>query len=119
MPRYLVLVCAALFAAPAGGGCVRVHRHRAAPHRRRRGGGARGVGRRDDDPEGGGEVSGGRQTAPGETRGGRITGGTRRALTAGDVVRVSAGVPHQMLVSPGESITDLVVRVRCAGAPSS
>jgi mannose-6-phosphate isomerase-like protein (cupin superfamily) len=67
----------------------------------------------------GGEVAGARQTAPGELRGGRITGGARRTLAAGDVVTVPAGVPHQMLVGAGESITYLVVKVRRAGAPPS
>jgi mannose-6-phosphate isomerase-like protein (cupin superfamily) len=67
----------------------------------------------------GGEVSGARQTAPGELRGGRIDGGTRRTVAAGDVVTVPAGVPHQMLVGAGESVTYLVVKVRRAGAPSS
>jgi mannose-6-phosphate isomerase-like protein (cupin superfamily) len=67
----------------------------------------------------GGEVSGARETSPGELRGGRITGGRRRALAAGDVVTVPAGVPHQMLVGPGQSITYLVVKVRRPGAPSS
>jgi mannose-6-phosphate isomerase-like protein (cupin superfamily) len=67
----------------------------------------------------GGEVNGARQTAPGELRGGRIGGGTCRTLAAGDVVTVPAGVPHQMLVAAGESITYLVVKVRRTGAPPS
>jgi mannose-6-phosphate isomerase-like protein (cupin superfamily) len=67
----------------------------------------------------GGEVSGARHTAPGELRGGRINGGTRRELGPGDVVTVPAGVPHQMLVSPGQFITYLVVKVRRSGDPSS
>jgi mannose-6-phosphate isomerase-like protein (cupin superfamily) len=67
----------------------------------------------------GGEVSGARQTAPGELRGGRISGGTRRELAPGDVVTVPAGVPHQMLVGSGQSITYLVVKVRRSGSPSS
>lgn len=62
----------------------------------------------------GGEVAGARQTAPGELRGGRIDGGTRRTVAAGDVVTVPAGVPHQMLIGAGESITYLVVKVRRA-----
>jgi mannose-6-phosphate isomerase-like protein (cupin superfamily) len=67
----------------------------------------------------GGEISGARQTAPGELRGDRIDGGTRRRLAPGDVVTVPAGVPHQMLVGAGESITYLVVKVRRAGGPPS
>jgi mannose-6-phosphate isomerase-like protein (cupin superfamily) len=67
----------------------------------------------------GGEVSGARQTAPGELRGGRISGGTRRELGPGDVVTVPAGVPHQILIAPGQGITYLVVKVRRSGGPSS
>jgi mannose-6-phosphate isomerase-like protein (cupin superfamily) len=65
----------------------------------------------------GGEVAGARQTAPGELRGGRITGGARRTLAPGDVVTVPAGIPHQMLIGAGESITYLVVKVRRTSAP--
>lgn len=64
----------------------------------------------------GGEVSGARQTAPGELRGGRIAGGARRELRPGEVVTVPAGLPHQMLVDAGQSITYLVVKVRRADA---
>jgi mannose-6-phosphate isomerase-like protein (cupin superfamily) len=67
----------------------------------------------------GGEVSGARQTAPGELRGGQIAGGTRREVRPGDVVTVPAGVPHQILVAAGGSISYLVVKVRRVGAPSS
>jgi mannose-6-phosphate isomerase-like protein (cupin superfamily) len=161
MPRYLVLVCAALFAAPA------LHAQTADSVRhlpaavlreavaavpgaearpmyarmvvdagaytvialRRTADGEAEVHAEWDDvmmiqEEGtaallsGGEVSGARQTAPGELRGGRIDGGTRRAVAAGDVVTVPAGVPHQLLVVPGGSITYLVVKVQ-RGAPRS
>lgn len=67
----------------------------------------------------GGQVSGARQTAPGELRGGQIVGGTRRTLSAGDVVTVPAGVPHQMLVGPGQSITYLVVKVQRRQTPGT
>lgn len=66
----------------------------------------------------GGEVSGGRQTAPGELRGGRISGGTRRAMAAGDLITVPAGIPHQVLLEPGQSITYLVVKVRRGSTPA-
>lgn len=66
----------------------------------------------------GSDVRGARQTAPGELRGGEIVNGTPRAVAAGDVVAVPAGVAHQVLVGPGQSITYLVVKVRPAGAPS-
>lgn len=67
----------------------------------------------------GGQVTGARQTAPGELRGGQIGGGARRELGPGDVVTVPAGVPHQILVGPGASITYLVVKVRQPGTPPS
>jgi mannose-6-phosphate isomerase-like protein (cupin superfamily) len=66
----------------------------------------------------GGEVSGARQSAPGEQRGGRIDGGTRRAIAPGDVVTVPAGVPHQMLIAPEQSVTYLVVKVRRSATTS-
>jgi mannose-6-phosphate isomerase-like protein (cupin superfamily) len=46
----------------------------------------------------GGTVVGGRTTEPGETRGASITGGEKKALSAGDAVHIPAKVPHQMLV---------------------
>jgi glc operon protein GlcG len=42
----------------------------------------------------GGELVDAEETAPFELRGPRIAGGTRRAIAAGDVVVVPAGVPH-------------------------
>ncbi len=42
----------------------------------------------------GGQVVGGRTTAPGETRGTGVEGGTSRPLAKGDVVVVPAGMPH-------------------------
>ena len=161
MPRYLVLVCAALFAAPAlhaqaadsvrhlpssalreavatapGAQANPLHARMMVDAGaytiialRRTADGEAEVHAEWDDvmmiQEGtatllsGGEVSGARQTAPGELRGGRIDGGTRRTVAAGDMVTVPAGVPHQMLVGAGESITYLVVKVRRAGAPPS
>jgi hypothetical protein len=59
----------------------------------------------------GGAVEGGRETAPGERRGGRIDGGTRQVLAPGDVALVPAGTPHQVLVPAGGSIRYLVVKV--------
>src|SRR5579863_10356724 len=44
----------------------------------------------------GGTVVEGRNTAPGETRGKSITGGTTKKLAVGDVVHVPAKIPHQV-----------------------
>jgi hypothetical protein len=66
----------------------------------------------------GGSVEGGRETEPGERRGGRIGGETPQVLAPGDVALVPAGTPHQVLVPPGRAVTYLVVKVRRgAGAP--
>ncbi|MGZ3275179.1 MAG: hypothetical protein ACXU82_18190 [Caulobacteraceae bacterium] len=53
----------------------------------------------------GGTVSGQRQTAPNEFRGGTITGGEVFDLSPGDALYVPVGQPHQMLVKKGEQIT--------------
>ena len=59
----------------------------------------------------GGKMIGGHITKPGELRGTSIAGGERRSLKTGDVIHIPAGVPHQMLLSPGKTITYFVVKV--------
>jgi quercetin dioxygenase-like cupin family protein len=49
----------------------------------------------------GGTLSGGHQTAPGETRGTAVEGGTEYQLKTGDVITISAGVPHWFKVVDG------------------
>lgn len=66
----------------------------------------------------GGTVRGGRQTAPGEQRGGAMDGGTTQALGPGDVMVIPAGVPHQVLVPEGGSGTYVVVKIAPGAAPS-
>jgi len=53
----------------------------------------------------GGKVSAQRQTAPGEFRGGTITGGEVFDLKPGDAIYVPVGQPHQVLVPKGGQIT--------------
>lgn len=60
----------------------------------------------------GGVVEGARITAPGETRGRSIAGGTSRKLRAGDIAHIPAGTPHQMLLAGNETITSLVMKVQ-------
>ena len=67
----------------------------------------------------GGRVAGDRETGPGERRGGQVTGGTARTLSAGDFVIVPAGVPHQVRVQPGGSITYLVVKISRPAVPTA
>ena len=50
-------------------------------------------------------------SAPGEIRGKSVDGGSRQDVKAGDVVHIPAGLPHQTLVSPGNSVTYFVVKV--------
>jgi mannose-6-phosphate isomerase-like protein (cupin superfamily) len=59
----------------------------------------------------GGEIVKPHTTQPGEIRGSSIEGGARRALTTGDVVHISAGVPHQLLLEKGKPFTYFVVKV--------
>jgi mannose-6-phosphate isomerase-like protein (cupin superfamily) len=49
----------------------------------------------------GGKVEGNKETAPGEWRGGKISGGKSYALGPGDVLWIPAGTPHQSLVPKG------------------
>ena len=59
----------------------------------------------------GGTVSGASLRSPGEHRGGTVTGATTRALGEGDFLLVPAGMPHQFLVAPGDSIRYLTIKV--------
>ena len=53
----------------------------------------------------GGKVTGQRQTAPDEFRGGTMSGGQTFDLNPGDAVWVPVGQPHQVLVPKGGQIT--------------
>jgi len=46
----------------------------------------------------GGKVVAPRTTGPGEVRGKSIEGGQKKTLKAGDILRVAANTPHQVLV---------------------
>lgn len=60
----------------------------------------------------GGTVTGMRDTAPGEKRGGTITGGTVVRLKAGDFLMVPAGQPHLTMIKPGSNFRAIVIKVR-------
>ncbi|MGZ6015495.1 MAG: AraC family ligand binding domain-containing protein, partial [Phenylobacterium sp.] len=49
----------------------------------------------------GGKVEGAKETAPGEWRGGKVTGAKAYQLGPGDVLWIPAGAPHQALVPKG------------------
>jgi len=48
----------------------------------------------------------------GETNGTGIQGGKSQSISSGDLVTVNAGVPHQLLVSPGTTYSAVVIKVR-------
>ena len=59
----------------------------------------------------GGEVVEPKSTGPGETLGTSVQGGSHQEVKAGDVVHIPAGMPHQMLVPEGQTVTYFVVKV--------
>jgi mannose-6-phosphate isomerase-like protein (cupin superfamily) len=60
----------------------------------------------------GGEVDNAKTASPGEIRGTAVKNGTSTPLGEGDVVHIPAGVPHQMLVSEGETFVYFVVKAK-------
>ena len=59
----------------------------------------------------GGTIVDGKTTAPGETQGSAIKGGTEVKLGPGDVLHIPAKVPHQMKLDPGNQVTYFVTKV--------
>jgi mannose-6-phosphate isomerase-like protein (cupin superfamily) len=51
-------------------------------------------------------------SGPGEVRGTSVGGGSRQEIKAGDVVHIPAGMPHQMLVPEGSTVTYFVVKIQ-------
>ncbi len=60
----------------------------------------------------GGAYLNGETVAPHEKRNGAIQGGIRQKLSAGDVVRIPARMPHQVLLDGAREFTYLVVKVK-------
>lgn len=58
----------------------------------------------------GGKVTGARQTAPGEWRGGTVTGGKTYDLGPGDVLWIPAGSPHQVTARKADPFVYLAVK---------
>ena len=59
----------------------------------------------------GGTVEGEQASSAGEWRGGTIRNGEESELKAGDIVVIPAGIPHQLLLAPGESFYYFVFKV--------
>jgi mannose-6-phosphate isomerase-like protein (cupin superfamily) len=60
----------------------------------------------------GGTMVNGETVAPHEKRNGSIQGGVRKKLSAGDIVRIPARVPHQLLLEGSHEFTYFVIKVK-------
>jgi mannose-6-phosphate isomerase-like protein (cupin superfamily) len=60
----------------------------------------------------GGTQVNGETSAPHEKRGGTIEGAARQVLSVGDIVRIPAHVPHQVLVEKGQTFNYFVVKIK-------
>ena len=60
----------------------------------------------------GGTLSDAKPSAPGEIRGGTITGGKTQALHAGDFVQIPPGTPHLIVAPAGGKISYVVFKGR-------
>jgi len=60
----------------------------------------------------GGTYLNGETLAPHEKRNGSIQGGARQKLSAGDVVRIPARVPHQVVLDGAHEFTYFVIKVK-------
>jgi mannose-6-phosphate isomerase-like protein (cupin superfamily) len=60
----------------------------------------------------GGKMVGGDMVEPHEKRNGTIEGGVRKQLSAGDIVRIPARVPHQILLDGSKGFTYFVIKLK-------
>jgi len=60
----------------------------------------------------GGTLHNAETTTPHEKRNGTIEGGVRQKLSAGDVVRIPANMPHQLLLDGSKEFTYFVVKIK-------
>jgi mannose-6-phosphate isomerase-like protein (cupin superfamily) len=60
----------------------------------------------------GGKMVNGATTAPGEVRGDSIQDGKETKLKKGDIVHIPANIPHQLLLSKGDSFQYFIVKVK-------
>jgi mannose-6-phosphate isomerase-like protein (cupin superfamily) len=60
----------------------------------------------------GGTVVDGHTNSDGETHGTSIKDGVSQTVSAGDVIHVPAGTPHQLLITPGTPYSALVIKVK-------
>jgi len=60
----------------------------------------------------GGDVIDGHTRSNGETSGSGIRNGAAQSISAGDLVHIPAGTPHQLLIAPGAKYSALVIKVK-------
>ncbi len=60
----------------------------------------------------GGTVVDSKSTGPGEVHGTSLTGASQQSLAKGDIVHISAGVPHQILLPHGGVFAYYVIKVK-------
>lgn len=60
----------------------------------------------------GGKMVNGKTTAPGEVRGDSIQDGKETKLKKGDIVHIPADIPHQLLLTKGDTFQYFIVKVQ-------
>jgi mannose-6-phosphate isomerase-like protein (cupin superfamily) len=60
----------------------------------------------------GGTLVNAETTAPHEKRNGAIQGGTRQKLSPGDVVRIPANMPHQLVLDGAQEFSYFVIKIK-------
>jgi mannose-6-phosphate isomerase-like protein (cupin superfamily) len=60
----------------------------------------------------GGKMVNGATSAPGEVRGDSIEGGKEMKLKKGDIVHIPADIPHQLLLTKGDTFQYFIVKVQ-------
>jgi mannose-6-phosphate isomerase-like protein (cupin superfamily) len=66
----------------------------------------------------GGRIEHNHEIAPSEWRGGEIIGGARHELSAGDLLLIPAGVPHQVVVPAGGTFTYFAIKTLAQPLPT-
>jgi mannose-6-phosphate isomerase-like protein (cupin superfamily) len=60
----------------------------------------------------GGSVIHAKTDSEGETKGSSIQNGESETITKGDVVRIPAGLPHQLILAPGTVYSSIVIKIK-------
>jgi mannose-6-phosphate isomerase-like protein (cupin superfamily) len=60
----------------------------------------------------GGSVVNAKTDSDGETKGSGIQNGESETIAKGDIVRIAAGTPHQLILSPGSVYSSIVIKIR-------